>query len=201
MAARTAMLATLGLLLAACAATGPEIRYDRAPDADVAAAETFSFIDPLGTDRNGYATLLSQRLKDAARRELELRGYRYVEEDPDLLLNFGATLDDRLEVSPGPSVGVGYGYYGYRRGLYSGWMGYETRVDDYREGTLSIDVVDAETMRMVWEGVAVGRVTEATMENAAPAIDAAVRDILRGFPPSRGSGGPVVGDQARGGGP
>ena len=201
MVGRIAVLVPLGALLAACAATGPEIRYDRAPDADVATAETFAFIEPLGTDRNGYSTLLSQRLKDAARQELELRGYRYVEEDPDLLLNFGATLDERLEVSPAPSVRVGYGFYGYRRGLYDGWLGYETRVDDYREGTLSIDVVDAETMRMVWEGVAVGRVTEATLANAAPAIEAAVRDILRGFPPSRGDGGSVVGDQDGGGGP
>jgi hypothetical protein len=199
MRSRTALLATCGLLLAACAATGPEIRYDRAPDADIAAARTFAFLEPLGTDRDGYDTLLSQRLKIAARRELELRGYRYVEEDPDLLVNFGASLDERLRVSPGPSTSVGY--YSYRRGFYTGWLGYEDRVESYREGTLTIDVVDAETMRMVWEGAAVGRVTEKTLENAATATETAVRDILRGFPPSRGDGGSGVGDQRDGGGP
>ncbi|MEE4298905.1 MAG: DUF4136 domain-containing protein [Pseudomonadales bacterium] len=194
MIARSASLTLLCLLVAACASQ-PRIRYDSAPDADLAAAYTFSFLEPLGTDRDGYDTLLSQRLKAATRRDLELRGYRYVEEDPDLLVNFGASLDERLRVTSGPSTGVGY--YWYRRGFYSGWVGYEDRVDSYREGTLNIDVVDAETMRMLWEGVAVGRVTDATIENAAQKIDDAVRDILRGFPPSRGR----ADDQRAGGGP
>ncbi|MEE4360331.1 MAG: DUF4136 domain-containing protein [Pseudomonadales bacterium] len=179
---RVALSILLSLLLVACA-SGPRVRYDRAPDFDPGAAATFGFFAPLGTDRNGYDTLISQRLKAAARSGLEGKGYRYSEENPDLLVNFSARLDERVRTSPEPSMGVGY--YNYRRGFYSGWLGYDSqRIETYREGTLNIDVVDPETMRMVWEGVAVGRVSGDEMDPDSPAIENAVADILRGFPPS-----------------
>lgn len=170
------------LVLSACVA-GLRIRHDQAPDADPGAAETFGFFAPLGTDRDGYVSLLSQRLKAATRRELQAKGYRFVEEQPDLLVNFGARLDERVRTTVEPAGA--YGYYGYRRGYYGGWVGYSQRVESHREGTLNIDVVDPKTMLLIWEGVAVGRVDEATLDDVEERTDAAVVDILRAFPVRR----------------
>ena len=54
------------------------------------------------------------------------------------------------------------GYYGYRRGYYSPWVGYgystSTHVSQYDVGTVNVDIVDMQQKRMIWEGVAKGKV-------------------------------------------
>lgn len=185
-----AALATTALALAACATSGPSIRaeYDKA--ADFRQYQTFGFFTPLGTDKAGYQSVISGYLKAAARRELEARGLRYDETSPQLLVNFGAKLNDKLRVTevPAPTIGVGIGYgrgyYGYRTGLYGAWPLYqtETRVDQYQEGTLNVDLVDAARKQLVWEGIAAGRVTQKTLDNLQPAVDAAVASLFTKFP-------------------
>ena len=134
----------MAVALAGCA-SGPKIRADADPSANFAAYRTFSFFSPLATDKAGYSTLLTARLKDATRRELEARGYAYAETGADLLVNFNVNVVEKTEVRSSPSMSVGYGYYGYRSGMYGAWNGYPYDVEttNYKQGTLSIDVVDA----------------------------------------------------------
>lgn len=182
-----AALAGAALLAAGCA-TGPQIRTERDKTVDLSLYRTFGFANPLGTDREGYQTIVSQHLKAATQRELEARGLRLVEDSPQLLVNFSGRLNDRLLATTMPSTGImigaGTGYYRYRTGFYTTWPLYhpETYVDSYQEGTLNIDLIDAARKQMVWEGVAVDRVTEKTMDNLKPAIDEAVKAIFAKYP-------------------
>lgn len=175
--------------LAGCASMGgPRVAadYDRA--ADFSAYRTFSFHQPLGTDEQGYETLVSQRLKAAAQRELEARGYRYVESGGDLGVNFGARLEDKTRVSTPPvSVGAGYGY-GYRR--YGTWIGYQSPVEvrEYTQGTLTVDLVDSRRQQLVWTGSAVGTVTQSARENLDAAIGRGVAAVFAKFPFRAGGG-------------
>jgi len=172
----------LALVLQACA-TGPKINVDSDPSVQVANYATFGFYPTLGTDQQGYGSITSQRLKAATRSRLEALGYIYTETNPDVMINFGANLSDKLRVDTVPSASMGMGYYGYRGGMYGAWGGYnQTTVDQYTEGTLTIDVVDAKLQRLVWQGTAVGRVTEKTRENVAAVIDAVVGEILASYP-------------------
>ena len=116
---------------------------------------------------------------------MESRGY-VMSDDPDLLLNVSARLQDKTKVTtysdPYPS-----GYYGYRRGYYDPWMGYgyneRTHVSQYTEGTVNVDMVDARAKRMVWEGVAVGRLKEGrTNEEVSEAINQGVTNMFGGYP-------------------
>ncbi|HET9447547.1 MAG TPA: DUF4136 domain-containing protein [Steroidobacteraceae bacterium] len=177
------VLASMTALLAGCA-SGPKIRANTDPQANLSSYRTYGFVQPLGTDRAGYSTIVSEQLKAAVRRELEARGYTYAQDNPQLLVNFNAKLDDKLRVDSAPtaSIAMGRGYYGYRGGFYSAWPAYETSVDQYTQGTLNIDVVDASQKRLVWEGIAVGRVTQKTRENLGAAIDATVAEIFKKFP-------------------
>ena len=187
-----AALAGAALLAAGCA-SGPQVRAERDKTVDFSQYHTFGFVSPLGTDREGYQTMVSQYLKDATQREFEARGLRLVENSPQLLVNFSGRLNDRLLTTTMPSttvmVGAGHGYYGYRTGFYTTWplYGSETQIDTYQEGTLNIDVIDAARKQMVWEGVAVGRVTEKTMDNLRPEIDGAVTAIFSKYPVARSS--------------
>jgi hypothetical protein len=79
------------------------------------------------------------------------------------------------------------GYYGYRRGFYDPWYGYgygtTTHVSTYTEGTVNVDMVDRVQKRMVWEGVAVGRVNEKkTGEERRQAIYNGITEMFAGFP-------------------
>lgn len=179
--ARIVLLTGLALLLAACA-TGPKVTSDYDRSANFAAYHSFRFHEPLGTDQAGYESLVTQTLKAAVRQEMEARGYTYVETDADLLINFNGRLERRTDISQTPAPTPVY--YGYRRGLYGGWGGYayETRVDQYVEGTLNIDMIDAQRKQLVWEGVAVGRVSKKSQEDRQAAIRAAVAEILAKYP-------------------
>lgn len=171
--------------LAACA-TGPEIRSDTNPSARFAEYATFAFFSPLATDQAGYESVLTTRLKDATRRNLEAKGYVYSETNPDLLVNFYANIEDKQEIRSypaGPSVGVGYGYYSYRRGYYVGWnTATEVQTVNYKQGTLTIDLVDAEKKMLAWQGQAEGKVSKEARRNPGPAIDAVVAEIMASVP-------------------
>lgn len=65
--------------------------------------------------------------------------------------------------------------------------GYETRIDQYTEGTLHIDVVDAGRNTLVWEGSVAGRITDEVIANLEKSIDKGVRIILSEFPVAAGS--------------
>lgn len=176
---RTFRLLILSLLavLVACASS-PTIRADYDRTANFSAYRTFGFFPQLGTDTSGYESLITQTLKSAVRQEMESRGYVYSEPDADILINFNAKLAKQTEVSSMPAPA----YYGYRGGWYGGWGGYQTYVDQYVEGTLNIDMVDSRQKRLVWEGVAIGRVTKKTQEDRQAAIRAAVAEIFAKYP-------------------
>jgi hypothetical protein len=165
----------------ACA-TGPDIRVDKDPTADMSSYKTFGFFDAVATDRAQYSTIITSRLKQATRTQLESKGYKYDEANPDLKANFYLKVQEKQEIQSTPSAGVGF--YGYRAGYYGAWSGYPQDVQtiNYREGTLSIDLVDAKKDQLVWQGVANGRVTDEMRKNPGPAVDAVVAQIFSNFP-------------------
>jgi hypothetical protein len=172
------------LVLVAACETGPKVRANFDKSQDFTQYKTFGFMSPLGTDRSGYNSIVSQHLTTATRRELEARGLTYTAQSPQLLINFNAKLSDKLRADTMPSAGYyGGGYYGYRGGYYGAWPMYnETVVTTYTEGTLNIDVVDAARKQMVWEGVAVGSVTEKALQDLQVSIDRVVAKVMTTFP-------------------
>jgi hypothetical protein len=54
-------------------------------------------------------------------------------------------------------------------------------VQQYREGTLVVDLVDRASKQLVWRGTAVDTVTSAAQ--VQDKVDAAVRDLFANYPP------------------
>ena len=82
-----------------------------------------------------------------------------------------------------PTTGAYYDYrdpYGYDP--FIAYPAYETRIDQYTQGTLNIDVVDAKTDKLVWEGMVSGRITDREIRNLEQTIDEAVAAIMADFP-------------------
>jgi hypothetical protein len=118
--AMTCVVALIVIAAGCATQRGADIRVNAAPDANFSGYNTFGFPEQTGTDRGGYSTFVTDYFKAAVRDQMEQRGYRYVDENPDLLINFYANVRERTEVRsrPGPPA---YGYYGYRYGLYDAW--------------------------------------------------------------------------------
>ena len=185
---RLAVASLLICGLSACA-TGPTYRSDYDRSADFSSYETYAFVEEPGTEKAGYSTLITGHFKDAITRQMNALGYRYTEDDPDLLINFAANVEDVVDVrtrrTPTVGVSVGYGgYYGYRTGLYGTFPMYSTEVDTvrYQEGTANVDVIDAGDRRLIWEGIAEGRLTEKAMADPRTAIANTIAGIFEQYP-------------------
>jgi len=78
---------------------------------------------------------------------------------------------------------AGRGFYGYRLG-YRAWGAYPYDIEtvSYKQGTLAIDVIDANRNTLVWQGVAQGRLDAKMVKNSTPTIDKVVGEIFAGFP-------------------
>ncbi len=186
------MMAAAVLLLASCA-TGPRVTSDVDPSANFGQYRSFAFYSPLAIEGQGYATLTSGRTKDAARRQMESRGYVYDETSPDLWVNLNAYMQEKTDVVSTPEVDYDY-YYSYRARRYVAVPTWRDRTDVYKytEGTLNVDLVDAKQNRLVWTGVAVGRVGRTKPEERGAKIDAAVAEIFLRYPYRAGSGTPAA---------
>ena len=190
----TALVAAL--VLAACA-TGPRVAIDSDTAADFSKYRTFAFFDPIALESRGYTTLLSAQMRQEIRREMEARGFVFDESSPDLLVNFNALIEERREVVAVPDLTWGW-FYGYR-GAYFGGPFMHDRLHTTRvtEGTVSIDLVDADEKRLVWEGVAVGNAAGRTPAERRERALRSVASIFQSFPHRAGAATPPAATAAR----
>ena len=184
---RLLLAATAALLLGTPALAGPKASANADTSVDLRQFQTFGWASPIGTDQNGYQSILSQNLKASTQRELEARGFRYDAANPQLLVNFNARLDDKMRVSSvptmGPPMGMG-GYYGYRRGMYAAYPMYQdqTTVSQYKEGTLNIDIVDTARKQLVWEAVITDTITQKKRDNLQKTVNDYMKAAFKKFP-------------------
>ena len=175
------MAATL-LFVSGCA-TAPDIMVNQDPAANFGDYNTYGFPAELPTDKAGYGSLLSQYLKTAVSREMDARGYKQAE-NPDLLVNFYLHTQEKIKTTQSPTSST---YYGYRGGRYGAWggygggVGYETRVTQYTEGTLNVDLVDNARGQLVWEAAMIGKVSKDVRENLETKVDEAISELFQSY--------------------
>jgi hypothetical protein len=170
-------LATITVLVAGCAAPSVHVRVDHDPAHSIASYKTFGFHRQQSTDGIHYSTLLTSHLKDSTRQQLERRGYVYSEDQPQLLVNFIVSVERQQEVRATPVSS----FAGVRAG-YRGWGAYDVTTVTTRQGTLTIDLVDAASRSLVWQGIGEGAVSRKAERNTSAAVSAAVSEIFRNFP-------------------
>ena len=174
------ILMAAATVVASCAST-PNTFANADPTVDFFKYETYGFYEQLSTDKEQYESMESNFLKVAVAQQFDRRGMNY-SHTPDLMVNFHINTKEKIKSRSVPSTS---GYYGYRDPFYDPWGGYggyETRIDQYTEGTLNIDVVDSKTKKLVWEGAIAGRVTDSAIKNLEKTIDNAVAAIMLNYP-------------------
>ncbi len=174
---------SLIILLAACASR-PTIIANQDPKADFSTYKTYSFVDPLSTDRAGLQGVLSGFLIQATSAELEARGLKRGWPDPDLLIDFVVSARQKINTHSQPSSSATM-HRG--RGGYGTWTGYSmsmstTTATQTTEGTVAIDMIDRKRKQVVWEAAATGRVTEKTRENLQSVVPIVVGELFEKYP-------------------
>jgi len=160
---RLATATIIIMLLSACASS-TEIRSDYDHSIDFSQYQTYGYYSPMGIENPNYSNLLGQMFREAIDAQMLPKGY--VKSDhPDILINVSARLEDKTKVTTySDPMMYGGGYYGYRGDMYDPWGGYgygtSTHVSQYTEGTINVDMVDPAQKRMIWEGIAIGRIDE-----------------------------------------
>jgi hypothetical protein len=159
---RTIATLTAVTLITACASS-TKIQSDYDHSIDFSQYKTYGYYSPMGIENPNYSSLLGQMFRSAIDAQMKPRGY-VISNNPDILINVSARLEDKTKVTTMSDPHMGGGYYGYRGGMYDPWGGYgygtSTHVSQYTEGTINVDMVDVKQKRMIWEGIAIGRVDE-----------------------------------------
>ncbi|WP_129777988.1 DUF4136 domain-containing protein [Peristeroidobacter soli] len=173
----TGTLSLMVALLAACASK-PTIRSNVDPTADFSRFQTYGYFDEVTGRKSPYDSFATTYIKNAIDHEMQLRGFEK-SKNPQLLVNTHVQTKDKVQVTETP---YGGGYYGYRYGMYGWGAGVSTTVDNYTEGTLNVDVVDVASKKLLWEGIAVGRIHDKARDNPQPAVNEVVSQIFEKFP-------------------
>ncbi len=130
--------------------------------------------------------LNADRIVNAIKANMISKGFTETETNPDLMINAITQLKNAQSVTANTSVyGYGggyrpYGYWGGGGGMATGTTTYNTY--DYKKGTFTIDIVDAKTQKLVWQGVGSADIDQMPKDPDA-AITAGVTKIMASFPP------------------
>lgn len=133
-----------------------------------------------------YSTLLDQRVKEAIASELVKNGIKPDITNPGLIVAYDIAIEPTLENT---SINLANTNFGYG---YSYWYGYRYRYDGdalqdfktigkYRPGSLVIDLIDANTNRVIWRGALEAEIDPVTID--IDRINRSVARIMSHFPP------------------
>lgn len=171
-------LAMLGSLLAACSPYKVLQSQVHQPPATVPNYRSYEFVE---TDLNALAAMAVtpeqvEALKAAIARQIDARGYVRGADNPDLLVNIGLNVAEKTQTRE-TTIREAPRYIGQYR--YS-WRSQTVPVGTYREGTVSVDVVDARQNELFWEGAVASVLTRKT--GTAAELDKAMSRLFEKFP-------------------
>ena len=114
------------------------------------------------------------RVSGEVSRQLELKGL-VGSNAPDLIINVKANHKQVTDVQSYP-----YGYFGW----WSPWMfGFgRTWTSSYNRGSLTIDIIDAKTQKLVWQGIGDG-ISVDSPKKKQKEIPQVVTEIMAKYPP------------------
>jgi len=122
------------------------------------------------------------RIINAVNAQMLAKGFTQ-SENPDMLVNITTILKNKQEIVAN-SYGYGGGYRPYAWG--GGNMSTTVNVQDYQNGSLIVEVANASTKKLLWEGIG-NQDIDAPSNNPEQAINSAVQKIMASFPPGAGT--------------
>jgi len=184
-------------LVSGCSSTPTiESAYDYNREIDFRNFRTYAFIDdqPMAVSQaqGAVSPMLEGRLMESIRIAMNGKGYSEVDdpESADVVIAFTVGSREQIKVDSYPSTyHTGYARRGYYYGYGGMGVGYatETRVRQYTEGQLSVDVFEVASRNPAFHGVASRRINDEDRNNQQEVLNAITVEALSGFPLAGGS--------------
>jgi hypothetical protein len=131
--------------------------------------KTFGWVNGNGEKIEDRADndIVDNNIKNAISLQLENKGWKETTQNPDVLLDYNVMVDKKVSHASYPVYSHPYTNYYYNR-----WhrrMGYMYYPNDlvtyhtynipFKEGTLTVNMIDAKTNKLIWSGSATGDVS------------------------------------------
>jgi hypothetical protein len=175
MKTRKTLLALLIVTAAACSTL--QVTSDWDHTVDFAKYRTFDLRE--GTKISD--SLIEQRIERGIVSQLEAKGLRRAENNPDLLVYTHVRISNQRQIDYNTfGYGGWYGWGGWRTG---GWGTTTATVRDIPVGTLIVDLVDARKKALVWRGTATDTISSDPNARSQEKVDNALTKVFATFPP------------------
>ena len=172
------------LILSACSSYNIYIVSNN--KVDITKYQTYAWVPSgeLKTSNYYENDIAEDRIMDAVNTELDARGFKLNNRKPDLLIRYTAVIDNKSREVRDPVYYQPSARYIPRMGYYQGravyyyqyyrpfpvYAGSETRKIEFEEGNIVVDLIDRNSSKVIWRGVAKGEVNNP---------EKAVKDIPR----------------------
>ncbi|WP_223548642.1 DUF4136 domain-containing protein [Aestuariivivens sp. NBU2969] len=179
---KTFPLLALLVMLSSCSSVRVAADYDKG--ANFNEYKTFAFFKT-GIDKAEISDLDKRRILRAIESELMAKGFTK-SENPDLLISLFTKSQQRVDVYNNT---WGYGSWGW--GGWGPWGGYgpgwgwgwnQPSVSTSTQGTLYIDLIDANKKELVWQGMGTGYLSR-NVDKKEERIKEFVAEIMSKYPP------------------
>ena len=162
---------------------GYQVSTDFSPAVSFSQFHTFALVMPPDT---AARQLLDQRVRNAVQTQLDAKGLVLGDrEHADLFVGYGMVDKTHTEIygyQDGWGWGGGWGWRYYRWGV--AWP-MSSQVETYTNGTVVVNMIDAKTRQVVWQGEVADVVSLPVKDplRATRQIDAAVAKLFEKYPP------------------
>jgi len=160
-------------LMTSCTSVRVASDYDK--EANFNSYKTFAFYKT-GIDKAEISDLDKRRILRAIETELLAKGFTK-SENPDLLVSIFTKSREKINV-----YNNGYGLYGYGWGWSPWYFNSYSHTSSRTEGSLYIDLIDANKKELVWQGIGRGYISE-SMKYKEERIKEFVLKIMEKYPP------------------
>ena len=151
-------------------------------DANFSDYKTWTWLPDIepSTDPRVTDAMVQRRIRTAIENQFKAQGFEKTTSSPDFYVSYHAALQDHMSQTMVDDRYDNASYAGYS----TNWEHDYTHA--WLEGTLLIDVLDVETVELVWRGSAQAELTEnATDDERDKRVKEAVRKMLENFPPKK----------------
>jgi hypothetical protein len=148
---------------------GVTTHIETAPGVNFSNYKTFGWVSVNGekTEDKADNDIVDNNIKNAISLDLENKGWKETSQNPDVLLDYNVMVEKQVSQASDPVFNYPYTNYYYNRWHHRmGYMyypnnliGYHTYNIPFKVGTLTVNMIDAKTNKLIWSGSATGDVS------------------------------------------
>jgi hypothetical protein len=169
------------MVIAVCGCSSMSVTYDYDKNVTWEKFTSYAWLAPENAPPVNPASnqlsgdLLEKRIHQAVASEMDQRSIK-TSDDPAFMMKYFLGTEDKVQVTD-----WGYRYSDY----YWGAGGRQIDVYQFTQGTLVIDIIDAQSKTLVWRGTATDVIDtkQKSPEEMQQRVNNVVHEILKNFPP------------------